>query len=505
MNTTADNFDSKGSAEVFRVFREQNPWHETGRVPDAWAKTVERMITGYLPDRILSSEINHPRRFHLLIGPRRVGKTTVMYQTVRSLLNHGVPKDSIWWLRLDHPILMRFSLDQLCSMIMDRVRHKGFDFVYFFFDELTYAEDWDLWLKTFYDDHLPIRILGTSSSTAALRNRRLESGVGRWEEKFLPPYLFPEYLDLINQGRIIIITNHLSSTLSEIIEKPYHDYTSSDNIKNHLNRFLLTGGFPELLLASGAKEKNDETALLESQRILRSDAVERAIYKDIPQAFRVDNPKLLERLLYTLAGQIAGVLSPQNICSDLGGMSQPTFSRYLGYLESAFLVFTLENYSGNESVIQKRGRKLYFVDSAIRNAALQRGIAPLTDSKEIGLLIENMAAAHLHALGRECGVRVYYWREKQDEVDLIYDQPGEPLAFEIGMSEHHDRKGLRALIKRYPKFQNRCYVVAPDSKAIRAEESDDGIGSIPLELFLIAIGGQAVFEGHASIYPEARS
>jgi predicted AAA+ superfamily ATPase len=503
MDTTADNFDSKRSAEIFRVFREQNPWHETGRVPDAWAKTVERMITGYLPNRILSSETILPRRFHLLIGPRRVGKTTAMYQTVRSLLNHGVPKDSIWWLRLDHPILMRFSLDQLCSMIMDRVRHKGFNFVYFFFDELTYAEDWDLWLKTFYDDHRPIRILGTSSSTAALRNRRLESGVGRWEEKFLPPYSYAEYLSLLGIDYFIINVNSLASRLMHLTQ-------SSDDDSNRtypilLRKYLLTGGFPELLLASGANEKNDETALLESQRILRSDAVERAIYKDIPQAFRVEHPKLLERLLYTLAGQIAGILSPQNICSDLGGMSQPTFSRYLGYLESAFLVFTLENYSGNESVIQKRGRKLYFVDSAIRNAALQRGIAPLTDSKEMGLLIENMAAAHLHALGRECGVRVYYWREKQDEVDLIYDQPGEPLAFEIGMSEHHDRKGLRALIKRYPKFQNRCYVVAPHSKAIRAEESDDGIGSIPLERFLIAIGGQAVFEEHASIYPETRS
>ena len=53
--------------------------------------------------------------------------------------------------------------------------------------------------------------------------------------------------------------------------------------------------------------------VLESQRVLRSDAVERAVYKDIPQAARVDNPMMLERLLYVLAGQVTGLLSPTNI------------------------------------------------------------------------------------------------------------------------------------------------------------------------------------------------
>ncbi len=141
-----------------------------------------------------------------------------MYQTVRNLLHYGVPKESIWWLRLDHPILMRFSLDQLCSMIMDRVRDKGFDFVYFFFDELTYADDWDLWLKTFYDDHRPMRILGTSSSTAALRDRRLESGVGRREEKFLPPYSYIEYLSLLGIDYSLINVSSLASRLIMITQ-----------------------------------------------------------------------------------------------------------------------------------------------------------------------------------------------------------------------------------------------------------------------------------------------
>ena len=222
-----------------------------------------------------------------------------------------------------------------------------------------------------------------------------------------------------------------------------------------------------------------------------TDAVERAIYKDIPQAFGVDNPLLLERLLYTLAGQATGILSPASICSDLGGLSQATFNRYLTYLERAFLVFTLPNYSGSETSVQKRGRKVYFVDGAIRNAALQRGIAPLNDPTEMGLLLENLVAGHLHALCEESQVRFYYWREKQAEVDFIYDHPEKPMAFEVASSDGHTRAGMRAFIERFPRFADSTYLIGPGFLATRPRDHPTGIGSLPLDLFLVAVGAQA--------------
>ena len=62
-------------------------------------------------------------------------------------------------------------------------------------DEIVYAADWDLWLKTFHDERWPVRIAATSSSTTALRRQRRESGVGRWEEHHLLPCPLEEYLD----------------------------------------------------------------------------------------------------------------------------------------------------------------------------------------------------------------------------------------------------------------------------------------------------------------------
>jgi predicted AAA+ superfamily ATPase len=188
---------------------------------------------------------------------------------------------------------------------------------------------------------------------------------------------------------------------------------------------------------------------------------------------------------------VACVLSPQKLCQQLGGMSQPTFDKYLSYLERAFLVFTLPNYSGTEISVQRRGRKLYFVDGAVRNAALQRGVAPLSDQMEMGLLVENLVAGHLHALAQQTQVRLYHWREKDHEVDLIYDHPERPLAFEIGMSPRHSKEGLYQLAKVHPRFQGRCYMVAPNAPTSRPAENEDKVGTLPLDLLLAALGQHA--------------
>jgi predicted AAA+ superfamily ATPase len=125
----------------------------------------------------------------------------------------------------------------------------------------------------------------------------------------------------------------------------------------------------------------------------------------------------------------------------------------------------------------------------VRNAALQRGIAPLKDPTEMGLLLENLAASHLHALAQQEQVRLYHWREGDNEVDLVYHHPERPLAFEISLSASHGRRGLRAFLERYPRFRGRAFFIAPN--AVAELPAADGIGSLPLDLLLLAVGRQA--------------
>jgi predicted AAA+ superfamily ATPase len=235
---------------------------------------------------------------------------------------------------------------------------------------------------------------------------------------------------------------------------------------------------------------------LRSQRVLRSDAVERAIYKDLPQAFEIGEPVKLERLLYALAGQVGGMISPKTLAADLE-LSQMTIDRYVRYLEQAFLIFTLPNYSTSEETVQRRGRKVYFTDPAVRNAALQRGLAPLRDPGELGSLYENAVAAHLHALAQQTGSRLYYYRHGRDEVDLVLDHPRQPLAFEIGSSAAHGRRGLGRLIGRHSRFRGAAYLIYPGATHRSARKDVDGIGQVPLEGLLalasahvdVALGG----------------
>src|ERR1043165_6934476 len=93
-----------------RIFLEQNPWKLQGAVPKELAPSVERPLVSHLT-RLLTAD--QPRRYQLVLGPRRVGKSTAMYQTVRRLLELGVPAQRLWWLRLDHPLLMQVPLDAL--------------------------------------------------------------------------------------------------------------------------------------------------------------------------------------------------------------------------------------------------------------------------------------------------------------------------------------------------------------------------------------------------------
>lgn len=466
-----------------QVFSEQNPWHATGVVPEELARPVERPLAQRLWERLLNSKL---RRYQIVVGPRRVGKSTSMYQTVRRLLAAGVDPNRLWWLRLDHPLLMRVPLNVLVEFALTRSGAAAEKPVFLFLDELTYADAWDKWLKTFYDDRWPVQLVGTSSSTPELRQRRPESGVGRWDEQYLTPYLFDEYLSLVDAAPSGAIGEHLRATIDASVASRFHPV----GLESRRTRFTLTGGFPELLIQP-ASPLDDQSALLQSQRVLRSDAVERAVYKDIPQAVAVQNPALLERMLYVLAGQVGGILSPQSLCGVLSGMTQPTFDRYLRYLEQAFLVFTTQNYASSEESKQRRGRKLYFTDGAVRNAALQRGVAPLGDPAEMGLLRENLAAAHLHALCQHTQVRLYHWRDgDQFEVDLIYDHPTDPVAFEIASGSGHSTRGLQELQRRFPRFRGGCYLVSNTPHIVSA--TDQGtIGTLPIDAFLLLVGQQA--------------
>ena len=122
---------------------------------------------------------------------------------------------------------------------------------------------------------------------------------------------------------------------------------------------------------------------------------------------------------------------------------------------------------------------------------MQRGLAALDDPVEMGLLLENLVAGSLRTLANHAGIRLHHWREGRNEVDLIYDDPRAPLAFEVASSPDHSRAGLEALIERHQQFRGSSFLVAPKAPMVPAQSSDCGIGSLPLDPFLVAVGAQS--------------
>jgi len=460
----------------------QNPWHSLGGVPEGLSYKTKRPLS----DQIWKTIVDVPWRFQVILGPRRVGKTVCMYQTIQKLIEYGIPAKRLWFMRMDHPLLLDYTLGGWVQALINHEKPTTEKPLYLFLDEVNYSENWDLWLKTFYDEKWPVQVVATSSSVAALRNRRVESGIGRWSEQFMTPYNFLEYLQLASKDPGDFAP---SESLMECLDSVIKLAPELPSYSESRLLYLLVGGFPEIILQE-LQMDDLQTSMFRSQQTLRSEAVQRVTGMDLPQVFHVQQPLSLERLLYLLAGQMCGLVSASNLSNTLGDITRTTVNQYIEYLEKAFLVFSLPAFSTNEESVQKRGKKVYFVDGAVRNAALQRGLAPSSDPAELGLLIENSVASHLYALSVQAGSRLFHWRQKSQEIDFVYNHPNEPFAFEVSKSSSHHYKGINAFRDRYPAFKDRCYLISAQSTvAEHPKDNRHGIGRIPLDLFLIAVSG----------------
>ncbi|MDP2944284.1 MAG: ATP-binding protein, partial [bacterium] len=323
-----------------------------------------------------------PKRVLVIYGSRRVGKTTILKkylstQKGRILYSTGD----------DISIRQIFESEQ-------RVRILNFAESYDIIgiDEAQQIPRVGLGIKMIIDEFPDKNIILTGSSSFDLSREVGEPLTGRHFELLLLPIAQEE----IGLGKF--------------------------ELENQIEKFLLYGSYPEVLLQPDSNSKT---------RILK-ELVSSYLFKDVLALDRIKSPSLLLDITKYLAFQIGNEVSHNEIAKTVGANTK-TVARYIDLLEKMFVIKKVRGYSRNlRNEISKKS-KYYFIDLGIRNAVIAN-FNPLDTRDDVGGLWENFIFMELFKK-RNAGENLeefYFWRTHSgQEIDIIRDSEKGLEAFEV--------------------------------------------------------------------------
>lgn len=396
---------------ILKVLSAYNPWWKSGLINPGLTKTYKRFAFHEAMKRLDEPNI---RRTVVLTGTRRVGKTTIQYQMIEHLLQRGIPPQKIVFMSMDHPMLKLSDFSDILECYHENIYAE--QDVYYFFDEIQYAQDWDKWLKTIYDMQPDTHVVATGSVSPALMKGNQESGAGRWSVIQVPTMSFYEYCELMNINRPDLPADlKLSQMLHMTQQERTQIMLQISKIQYYFNRYLQVGGFPELAMA------NDDIL---AQQIMREDVVDKVLKRDLPSLYNLRNATELERIFLYLCNVSSEIVSIEAIAKELSGVSRPTVENYIQYLESANLIYQSWPMDMAGKKVLKAKPKIYIADAAIRNAVLMDE-SLLTDAAEMGKIVETAVYKHVAAFYYQKATSVGYFRggKKDKEIDIVVDYP----------------------------------------------------------------------------------
>lgn len=408
---------------ILKVLTAFNPWWKTGAVNPKMAQPYKRFAFHEAMKRLDQMDI---RRTVVLTGTRRVGKTTIQYQMIDTLLNRGVSPQKIVFISMDHPMLKLSGVNDVLECYHENIYAE--QDVYYFFDEIQYAQDWDKWLKTIYDMQPDTKVVATGSASPALIKGNQESGAGRWSVIPVPTMSFYEYCELLDLERPELPSDFKpTQMLSMTQQERTQIMLQLSKVQNHFTRYLQVGGFPEL-----AKADNDIMA----QQIMREDVVDKVLKRDLPSLYKIRNATELERIFLYLCNVSSEIVSIDAIAKELNGVSRPTVENYIQYLESANLIYQSWPVDMAGKQVLKSKPKIYIADAAIRNAVLMDD-SLLTDPVEMGKIVETAVYKHVAAFYYRKATSVGYFRggKKNKEIDIVVDYNAGNILVEVKYRE----------------------------------------------------------------------
>jgi predicted AAA+ superfamily ATPase len=333
----------------------------------------------------------------VVLGPRQVGKTTLIQNLVKDknvlFLNGDDPQTRLQLVNASFNFLLNIVLDYEIIVI----------------DEAQRIENIGVIVKMLIDAKLNKQFILTGSSSLDLGNQINEPLTGRKWEHQLFPLSWNE------------IKNHYS--FSNAIER--------------LDEFLIYGMYPEVVTES------------KKQKILLQLAGS-YLYKDVLELGNIKKPDLLLKLLNALALQVGSEVS-YNELSKILGVDRMTVVNYIDLLEKVFVIFRLHPYSTNQRNEITSKPKIYFYDNGIRNAIIGH-FSPLQNRQDVGALFENFFISEkIKKLNYEGFYgKIHFWRNTQQaEIDYVEIFENEISAYEIKFNPNKQVRFTKSFTEKY--------------------------------------------------------
>jgi hypothetical protein len=375
----------------------------------------------------IKSRLEEPRKFiQVVMGPRQVGKSTVVKQVLQDLdvpyqlfSADNVPASNTGW------------VSNCWAAVRSLKESKGLESIILVIDEIQKVTNWSEVVKkewdddTFYDRNIKLLLLG--SSRVLLEKGLSESLGGRFEEIRMTHWSYPEMRDCFG-------------------------FT--------LDQYIYYGGYP------GAAELVSDPDRWE--QYIQSAIIDATINKDILMNTPISKPALL-RQTFELGASYSGKLLALN--KMLGSLQDAgntvTLAGYINLLSESGMLCGLQKYS-----IDTARRRASIPKLQVYNNALKMVYNPHTfeqaimDRKEWGSIFESGIGAWIVSQAFVHRLEVFYWRDHSHEVDFILRKKGAVVAIEVKSDAEKNTEGLDVFKRLY--HPNHAFIVGDGG--IRAED-----------------------------------
>lgn len=458
--------------QVLDRIRFENPWWVDGHIEEDYNQMPRRLYFDLFKPLVYERDI---RRAVVLMGPRRVGKTVMLYHMVEDLIQNGVDPKKIIFITIENPIYNNMGLEQLFQYAKEASGLQDKNDWHIIYDEIQYCRDWEVHLKSLVDSYRKDKFIVSGSAAAALKFASNESGAGRFTDFLLPPLTFHEYISLKGLDRIIKPTNLIWEGHS------MEFYTSShlDELNRHFIDYINFGGYPEVIFSEKIKSNPG--------RYIRQDIVDKVLLRDLPSLYGISDTRELNSLFTTIAYNSGNEFSLETLGRE-SQVPKNTLKKYIEYLEAAYLIRKVRRIDQSGKRFKRDNFfKIYLTNPSLRSALF----SPVTATDELmGNLVET--AIFDQWMHRDW-FTPWYARWQNGEVDMVglSDSSLKPnWALEIKWSNrfYESPKDLKSLYKFCQENELQSPIVTTIDKEGNKEYKDLTIQYLPSSAYAYTVG-----------------